>query len=122
MKLFINAKGQPGFVVAETDLTPAYFAGNKVVDLVDKEGKKVGFSFALTSSGDTDITKNGITFVGTKKDKKLIATVKLEKFGSVEDAKMYLGDILPKAEDLEKQMVKAYQARVAAADKITVEE
>jgi len=122
MKIYIDNAAQPGVVVVESDLTPANFLGNGQLDLVDPKTKeKKGFSFFLKASGETDVKSYGIQFVGTVKDKKLTARVPLSKFGnSVEEAKNVLGQVLPLAEELEKQAGKAYADFKAAADKIEV--
>jgi len=121
MKIYIDNQGQPGVVVVETELTPANFLGSKQLDLVDPKTKeKKGFSFFLSTSGETDVKTYGIQFVGTDKSKKLVARVALTKFGGVEAAKDVLGQVLPLAEELEKQAAKAYADFKAAADKIEV--
>lgn len=121
MKIYIDNATQPGVVVVETDLTPANFLGKAQLDLIDPKTKeKKGFSFFLAPSGTTDIKSYGIQFVGTAKDKKLSARVDLSKFGGVEAAKDVLGQVLPLAEELEKQVVKSYSEFKAAADKIEV--
>ena len=121
MQIYIDNSLQPGVVVVESDLTPANFLGNAQLDLIDPKTKeKKGFSFFLKASGETDVKNYGIQFVGSDKTKKLVARVPLSKFGSVDSAKDLLGQVLPKAEELEKQAAKAYADFKAAADKIVV--
>ena len=119
-KVRINANAQPEYVVVETSLTPAHFS-SAVVELKDKDGKGQAFYFGLATSGNTEIKLDRVQFVGTAKNKKLVATCPMSLYGNtVEDAKMALGGLVAKVTALEKQMVAEYKVRQDAAATIEV--
>lgn len=122
MEIKINNKIQPATVEVTTELTPAHFGGRKTVALLDEKGSAVDFTFGLsTTSNEVQLTSKFIAFAGNVRTKKLGLTVPLSSVASsIEDAKDVLGEILPKAEALETQMVSAYNKRKEAASKITV--
>lgn len=123
MKIRINNSIQPASVEVTTELTPAHFGGRKTIALLDEKGNATDFTFGLSASGEVQLTSKFIAFTGNVRTKKLGVTVPLTSVASsIEDAKDILGEILPKAEALEAQIVTAYNKRKEAASKITVVE
>lgn len=127
MTIRINNSVQPAVVEVTTELTPAHFGGRKTIALLpsmfDEKCKVVDFTFGLSTSGEVQLTSKFIAFVGNVRTKKLGITVPLTSVASsVEDAKDILGEILPKAEALEAQIVADYDKRKEAASRITVVE
>lgn len=119
-KIKICANAQPETVRVEVGLTPKHFC-SPIVKLVNEKGEDQGFAFGLAASGSTVIAKDRVQFVGTKKDVKLVAECPLSNFGSnIEDAKLELGSLVSKVEALEKQILKEYEARKTAAERVVV--
>lgn len=120
MKILIDPTHNKATVKVETAVTANMLKlMGYVVELVDADNKKQGFTFVVQKDGVSTMGTKGITFVVDEyNDKPLAFNYDLK--GSVEDAKMSIGSYLQKAKDLETQILTKYDVMVKAAATVEV--